>query len=491
MSIEIEKLTNIVEAALLAFGQPLSIDRLMSLFGEDEQVSRQDIREALQSLQQSCEGRSVELVEVGSGFRYQARKDYAPWVSKLWEEKPPRYSRALLETLVLVAYRQPITRAEIEDIRGVSVSSHIMKTLQERDWVRVVGHKDVPGKPALYATTKAFLDYFNIKSLEELPSLMEIRDLDKISAEIDRQNAAAGQPSETSAEAQDLIEDEDIERLLPDGEADHGEGIEGVENTIQEKLEAAPEDSTEAESKTNLVFNPESAAATEAQSDTEASDEQGDHLATADSSLPPDNDATVAHDVESVQAKDGEEPRQVPNHELMASTSDEEVLSEADTSEQEPASSEVADVEAELAESDDETVAAVSERQDDAIEEDALEEADTLDAINAMEGHVPEDIEQSEYSASVSSVEEPAGALEAPLSVADNETEESLQAQTDEDQGDTQGPPFSTANYGLRNTGLRNAHQDSPEQGSPEQDDSEYAEDEQHADRLSAAESNS
>ena len=239
MSIETENLKNILEAALLAYGQPLSLDRLVSLFGEEEQVSRQEIRDALQQLQQDCAERSVELVEVGSGFRYQARKDYGQWVSRLWEEKPPRYSRALLETLALVAYRQPITRAEVEDIRGVTVSSHIMKTLQERDWVRVVGHKDVPGKPALYATTKAFLDYFNLKSLDELPSLMEIRDLDKINAELDAQEGKQPPPQDSAegdtednvnAEVQALADEPD-ERLLPDGEGDHGDGID--ENDIE------------------------------------------------------------------------------------------------------------------------------------------------------------------------------------------------------------------------------------------------------------------
>lgn len=203
MSLEMQQLKTIIEAALMAYGQPLSIDRISNLFEEHEQIARQDIREALQLLQEEAADRGIELVEVGSGFRYQAKKDFAPWVARLWEEKPPRYSRALLETLVLVAYRQPITRGEVEDIRGVSVSSHIIKTLQERDWVRVVGHKDVPGKPALYATTKAFLDYFNLKSLEELPSLAEVRDLDKISAEL----GLAPEAQQGDAESADVESD--------------------------------------------------------------------------------------------------------------------------------------------------------------------------------------------------------------------------------------------------------------------------------------------
>lgn len=185
MSLNPEKTKNIVEAALLAAGQPLSIDRLLTLFLDEYQPSRDELCAALASLAEDCEGRGIELVEVGSGFRYQARQDYAQWVARLWEEKPTRYSRALLETLSLVAYRQPVTRGEIEDIRGVSVSSHIMKTLQEREWVKVVGHRDVPGKPAMYATTRQFLDYFSLKGLGDLPTLAEIRDIDSINAELD------------------------------------------------------------------------------------------------------------------------------------------------------------------------------------------------------------------------------------------------------------------------------------------------------------------
>lgn len=185
MALSPEKTKNIIEAALMAAGQPLSIDRLLTLFLDEQQPSRDEIRSALKSLSEQCDNRGVELKEVNSGFRYQAKQDYAQWVARLWEEKPPRYSRALLETLSLIAYRQPITRGEIEDVRGVSVSTNIMKTLLERDWVKVVGHRDVPGKPAMYATTRQFLDYFNLKSLSDLPTLAEIRDIDTINAELD------------------------------------------------------------------------------------------------------------------------------------------------------------------------------------------------------------------------------------------------------------------------------------------------------------------
>jgi segregation and condensation protein B len=179
------RLKQIVEAALLAAGRPLSLDQLQSLFPEQEAPDKKQLREVLAELSDDYQGRGIEVTEVGSGFRIQVRAEFSPWVSKLWSERPPKYSRALLETLALIAYRQPITRGEIEDVRGVSVSTNIIKTLTEREWVRVVGHRDVPGKPALYATTKEFLDYFNLKSLNELPTLAEIRDLDSINRELE------------------------------------------------------------------------------------------------------------------------------------------------------------------------------------------------------------------------------------------------------------------------------------------------------------------
>ncbi len=201
MSLSPEKTKNIIEAALMAAGQPLSIDRLLTLFLDEQQPSRDEIRAAIKSLTEQCENRGVELKEVNSGFRYQAKQDYAQWVARLWEEKPPRYSRALLETLSLIAYRQPITRGEIEDVRGVSVSTNIMKTLLERDWVKVVGHRDVPGKPAMYATTRQFLDYFNLKNLSDLPTLAEIRDIDSINAELDLVDPGAETNTEANAES--------------------------------------------------------------------------------------------------------------------------------------------------------------------------------------------------------------------------------------------------------------------------------------------------
>jgi segregation and condensation protein B len=175
---QIEQIKPIIEAALLAASQPLTVAQLGDLFGEEDSVARDDIARALELLAQDCDGRGIELKEVASGFRYQVRQDVHPWVSRLWTERPSRYSRALLETLALIAYRQPITRPEIEQIRGVVVSSNIIKTLEEREWIRVVGHRDVPGRPALFGTTRSFLDYFNLKSLDELPPLSEIREME-------------------------------------------------------------------------------------------------------------------------------------------------------------------------------------------------------------------------------------------------------------------------------------------------------------------------
>jgi len=152
-------LKQIVEAALLAADEPLSLDRISSLFERQGRPQRADIQGVLDELGREYEGRGVELVEVASGFRIQVRHQLSPWIGRLWEERAPRYSRALLETLAIIAYRQPVTRGEIENIRGVSVSTNIVRTLQEREWVRVVGHRDVPGRPGLYATTRAFLDY--------------------------------------------------------------------------------------------------------------------------------------------------------------------------------------------------------------------------------------------------------------------------------------------------------------------------------------------
>ena len=169
-------LAPLLEAFLLASGKPQSLERLFELFEEAERPEPAVFKKALEVLRKSCNGRAFELKEVASGYRLQIREDYAPWVGRLWEERPQRYSRALLETMALIAYRQPITRGEIEDVRGVAVNSNITKTLLEREWIRVVGYREVPGRPAMFATTKAFLDHFNLKSLDQ--PLAELREME-------------------------------------------------------------------------------------------------------------------------------------------------------------------------------------------------------------------------------------------------------------------------------------------------------------------------
>jgi segregation and condensation protein B len=185
-------LKSILEALLLAAGEPLSLAGLAAVFTDEERPSNTEISKALEELSGDYNERGLELREVASGFRIQVREDANPWVARLWEERPQRYSRALLETLALIAYRQPITRGDIEEVRGVSVSTNIVRTLQEREWIRVVGHRDVPGKPALFGTTKAFLDYFNLSSLDDLPSLAEIKDMDSIEPELDLETTDSG-----------------------------------------------------------------------------------------------------------------------------------------------------------------------------------------------------------------------------------------------------------------------------------------------------------
>ena len=179
-----KKLKQIIEGAIMASESPLSLDNLMSLF-EMDPPTRDAVRGALEEIEADCDGRGFELKKLASGYRFQVRGEYGEWVSRLWEERPQRYTRALLETLALIAYKQPITRGDIEEVRGVAVSTNIIRSLLEREWIRIVGHRDVPGRPAMYATTKSFLDYFNLSNLDELPTLSEIRDLDEMTSRLD------------------------------------------------------------------------------------------------------------------------------------------------------------------------------------------------------------------------------------------------------------------------------------------------------------------
>ncbi len=236
MTMEPTQLRNIIEGALLAAGQPLNLNRLKALFEEDEMPETDDLKVALEAIAADCEGRGFELKEVGSGWRFQVKVDVAPWINRLWEEKPQKYSRALLETLALVAYRQPITRGDIEEIRGVAVSSHIIRTLSEREWIKVVGHRDVPGRPSLYATTRQFLDYFNLKSLEELPSLGEIRDLDDFNTALDLDVGSDNDESESN----DSHEVAEQENGTPPTDADENQSSDEEQSDGQEGVPEEP-----------------------------------------------------------------------------------------------------------------------------------------------------------------------------------------------------------------------------------------------------------
>ncbi|MBL6804181.1 MAG: SMC-Scp complex subunit ScpB [Pseudomonadales bacterium] len=172
------KIKMIIEGLLLAAGRPLTLESIAAVFNDDERPENEELLAVLARIDEECGDRGFELTKVASGYRFQVKQELAEWVSKLWEERPPRYTRALLETLALIAYRQPITRGDIEEIRGVAVSSNIIRTLLDREWIRVVGQRDVPGRPSMFATTKQFLDYFNLESLQQLPALSEIRDID-------------------------------------------------------------------------------------------------------------------------------------------------------------------------------------------------------------------------------------------------------------------------------------------------------------------------
>ncbi|MCD7097283.1 SMC-Scp complex subunit ScpB [Stenotrophomonas sp. MMGLT7] len=244
-------INRIVEAALLASSQPLTLAQLYGLFPEDQPAPPGSIEQALQQLREACEGRGVELVEVASGFRYQVAADVHPWVARLWTERKTRYTRATLETLALIAYRQPITRGEIEQVRGVAVSSNIIQALEEREWIRVVGHRDVPGRPALFGTTKGFLDYFGLRRLDDLPPLSELKDIGELEPQLPLDSdgqpagriaagaAADGQPEpEPEPEPQDDTGTDDTEAAAAD---EPPAGDTGHDNDVREdEPEAAP-----------------------------------------------------------------------------------------------------------------------------------------------------------------------------------------------------------------------------------------------------------
>lgn len=302
--------TRIVEASLLAATQPLTLAQLHALFPEDQPAPADSVETALQILREGCADRGVELVELASGFRFQVQADVHPWVARLWTERQTRYTRATLETLALIAYRQPITRGEIEQVRGVAVSSNIIKALEEREWIRVVGHRDVPGKPALFGTTKTFLDYFGLKRLDELPALSELKDIGELEPQLQFGGEAiaaggigsgeqAGDSAQAEAEAEGESQDGEIAAAASDeaaGQADEASS-EPAQADADEAAQAGTVDADEAQT--------DEASVTETSSDApDGADDSSDPVTdeTADDPHHPES-----HDADEPEPADAED----------------------------------------------------------------------------------------------------------------------------------------------------------------------------------------
>ena len=312
-----DKLKNVVEGFLFASDKALTADQLVKLFPEGEQPAKEDVQAAIDAISESFQGHGIELKQVRSGYRFQVRQEYAGMVSRLWDEKPAKYTRAMLETLALIVYRQPITRGEIEEIRGVSVSSHIIKTLIEREWVKVIGHRDVPGRPALYASTKEFLDYFNLKSLEELPPLSEIKDLDSIATELDpeqnaalisairemqKENKTEGEPDNVEADSESNNDSQGADSDVSD------QNIEVVENADAEQTDEPTETDTEketaetAESKSTKSFSDLVSKFTSQDDSTESKTEENEQSVVQEDNLAEENVNQDNSDQENTKA---------------------------------------------------------------------------------------------------------------------------------------------------------------------------------------------
>ncbi|MDR3477560.1 MAG: SMC-Scp complex subunit ScpB [Gammaproteobacteria bacterium] len=330
MTLNPEQFQRILEAAIMVAGRPLTLADLQKLFDEADQPTTKDIRAALEALQERYADHGIELRELASGYQFQARVELSPWLSRLWEERPPRYSRAVLETLALIAYRQPITRAEIEEIRGVTVSSHIVKTLQDREWIRIIGYRDVPGKPALYATTKSFLDHLNLKSLEELPALSDLQDMESQEEKLNVQLELAAAPMEA------------------EGEAATNETTENLTDTLES--EATTESDTEDQAATVETTDSETlltAEDTESQLDSESPEsislsvetEDFSEMTFSDETEEQENFSDAEHEVHATETDDLSDLNESETHEDFSNIeheahSEESAMSEAETTSQ-------------------------------------------------------------------------------------------------------------------------------------------------------------
>lgn len=289
-------ITRIVEAALLAANQPLTIVQMRGLFTVDEPAPEGSIEQALTDLRASCEGRGIELAETASGYRFQVQADVHAWVARLWTERQTKYTRATLETLAIIAYRQPITRGEIEQVRGVAVSSNIIKALEEREWIRVIGHRDVPGRPELLGTTRGFLDYFGLKSLDQLPPLSALKDFGELDPQLSFTDPDAPKPAVIVAGVQDDAEPDDAETDDADGDTDTG-GSDLPDTEVQPHEQDNTDAGTDASTDTDLADENAIETNTESTEEHTLEDHNDDAIPASDdnhTALVDDDDSTGA-----------------------------------------------------------------------------------------------------------------------------------------------------------------------------------------------------
>lgn len=297
-------LEQIIEGALMASGQTLSVERIQNLFEEGQEPEKERILIILERIGEKCANSGYELKKVATGYRFQVKQDIAKWVSRLWEEKPQRYSRALLETLSIIAYRQPVTRGEIEDVRGVAVSSHITKTLVEREWIQVVGHRDVPGRPAMYATTKMFLDYFNLESLDQLPTLEEIQEIADANHALELEDKSEEGNFDLSVNVEEQGDSENLQSAAEDLAAAEAI-VQQVEDNVFNKPEEDEEELEQESAETpDLLDGEQQVAATDEQVFEESDAARDEELAAQNEDLSEEElaEATIARMIAEQEA---------------------------------------------------------------------------------------------------------------------------------------------------------------------------------------------
>lgn len=385
-------LEQIIEGALLAAGQTLSVDRLHALFDEGLEPEKERIQATLDRIGEKCANKGYELKKVATGYRFQVKQDLGKWVSRLWEEKPQRYSRALLETLSIIAYRQPVTRGEIEDVRGVAVSSHITKTLVEREWIQVVGHRDVPGRPAMYATTKMFLDYFNLESLDQLPTLEEIQEIADANHALELEDKTEEGDFDFSNHQQELGDSENLISAAQDMEAADAL-VQQVEDNLFNKAQEDEEADNQAASDPGELLDAEQQIAE--LDDTLSASEQDNEQAADQLGLPEDAteeeiaEATIARMIAEQEqllnkqaAMTGQTPDEHNSHaaETTSTAQEDPVVEEVrDTQEQQttsPVESNIEDDDAELLAAMEEEMIAQLQAEQEEIENSREDNAD-------------------------------------------------------------------------------------------------------------------